>query len=98
VGHGFGWKGLIQLGPAALRPADRVLIQETPVADMMARLEPRLHDQKRMMILMETLWQARALIERRTLELETVIWRCAQCVFRKHRLGSRCASLAQFRF
>ena len=63
--------GLIELGPCALRPGDRVSIHDGPFAGMMGRVEAELDDRKRVSVLMEALWQARVLIEKRWLELET---------------------------
>jgi transcriptional antiterminator RfaH len=63
--------GLIRLQPRELKPGDRVSVQEGPFAGMMGRVEAELDDRRRVAILLETLWQARVLIEKRWVELET---------------------------
>jgi transcriptional antiterminator RfaH len=59
--------GLIRIHPESLEPGDRVFIQCGPFEGMMGRVERELTDQKRVAILLETLLQARVLIERRWL-------------------------------
>ena len=62
--------GLIELRPNALRPGDRVSIQEGPFAGMMGRVEAELNDQRRVAILLEALCQARVWVDRRWVEAE----------------------------
>jgi transcriptional antiterminator RfaH len=62
--------GLIRIDPRGFRPGDRVSIQSGPFEGMMARVERELDDRKRVAILLETLMNARVLIERRWLEAE----------------------------
>jgi transcriptional antiterminator RfaH len=64
--------GLIRLLDRDLRPGDRVSIQEGSFAGMMGRVEAESDDRRRVMILMETLWQAHMLLEKRLVGLETV--------------------------
>jgi transcriptional antiterminator RfaH len=63
--------GLIRLQHRELSPGDRVSIQEGPFAGMMGRVEAELDDRRRVAILLEALWDARVLIEKRWLEIET---------------------------
>jgi len=63
--------GLIRLARHALRPGDRVSIEEGPFAGMFGRVAAELDDQRRVAIFLETLWQARVLIEKRWVQLET---------------------------
>jgi transcriptional antiterminator RfaH len=60
--------GLIRIEPRGLRLGDRVSIQSGPFEGMMGRVERELDDRKRVAILLETLLNARVLIERRWLE------------------------------
>lgn len=62
--------GLIRLERRELKPGDRVSIQEGVFAGMMGRVEAELDDRKRVAILLETLWDARVLIESQFLEVE----------------------------
>lgn len=62
--------GLICLHPRELRPGDRVSIHEGPFAGMMGKVEAEMDDRKRVAILLETLWDARLLIEKQWLEVE----------------------------
>jgi transcriptional antiterminator RfaH len=62
--------GLIRLRRPGLSPGDRVCIQVGPLEGMMARVETELDDGKRVAVLLEALWNARVLIETRSVELE----------------------------
>ena len=62
--------GLIRLHRPELKPGDRVAIQAGPFAGMMGRVEVELDDHKRVAILLESLWNARVLIEKRSIEVE----------------------------
>lgn len=62
--------GLIRIQPRALAPGTLVLIQSGPFEGMMGRVERELDDRKRVAIFLETLFNARVLIERRWLEAE----------------------------
>jgi len=62
--------GLIRLARNPLKPGDRVSIEEGPFEGMFGRVEAELDDQRRVAIFLESLWQARVLIEKRWLELE----------------------------
>lgn len=62
--------GLIELRCDALRPGDRVSIQEGPLAGMMGRVEAELNDQRRVAILLEALCQARVWVDKRWVEAE----------------------------
>jgi transcriptional antiterminator RfaH len=64
--------GLIRLHPRKLAPGDRVSIQSGPFAGMMGRVESELDDCKRVAILLEALWNARAVVERQLVQLEMV--------------------------
>jgi transcriptional antiterminator RfaH len=64
--------GLIRLAFRELQAGDRVSIQEGPFAGMMGRVEAEVDDRKRVAILLESLWDARVLIERQCLEVEAV--------------------------
>ena len=57
--------GLIRLRPQRLYPGDRVAVEQGPFAGMMGRVESELDDQRRVAILLEALWNARVLIEKR---------------------------------
>ena len=60
--------GLIRIRPRHLIPGTRVLMQSGPFEGMMGRVERELDDQKRVAILLESLLNARVLIERRWVE------------------------------
>jgi len=62
--------GLIELGWRKFKAGDRVSIQEGPLAGMMGRVEAEPDGQKRVRILLETLWNARVQIEKRCVEVE----------------------------
>jgi transcriptional antiterminator RfaH len=62
--------GLIRLRPRGLEIGTRVWIQDGPFEGLMGRVERELEGGKRVAILLETLMQARVLIERRWLEAE----------------------------
>jgi transcriptional antiterminator RfaH len=62
--------GLIRIQPQALAPGTLVTIQSGPFAGMMGRVERELDDRKRVAIFLETVFQARVLIERRWIEAE----------------------------
>jgi len=62
--------GLIRIRPQHLEPGTRVSIQGGPFEGMMGRVERELDDRKRVAILLESLLNARALIERRWLQAE----------------------------
>jgi transcriptional antiterminator RfaH len=62
--------GLIRIPPQSLAPGTRVSIQSGPFEGMMGKVERESDDRKRVMILLETLLNARVLVERRWLEAE----------------------------
>jgi transcriptional antiterminator RfaH len=62
--------GLIRIRPQVLAPGTLVTIQSGPFGGMMGRVERELDDRKRVAIFLETLFQARVLIERRWIEAE----------------------------
>jgi transcriptional antiterminator RfaH len=62
--------GLILIPPQLLAPGTRVSIQSGPFEGMMGKVERESDDRKRVMILLETLLNARVLIEKRWLEAE----------------------------
>jgi transcriptional antiterminator RfaH len=62
--------GLIRIRPRVLSPGTLVTIQSGPFEGMMGRVERELDDRKRVTIFLETLFQARVLIERRWIEAE----------------------------
>jgi len=62
--------GLIRIRPQVLAPGTLVTIQSGPFEGMMGRVERELDDRKRVAIFLETLFQARVLIERRWIEAE----------------------------
>ena len=62
--------GLIQIQPPVLTPGIRVTIQSGPFEGMMGRVERELDDHRRVAIFLETLFNARVLIERRWIEAE----------------------------
>jgi transcriptional antiterminator RfaH len=62
--------GLIRLQPRELKAGDRVSVQQGPFAGMIGRVEAELDDHKRVAILLEALWQARLVFEKRWVELE----------------------------
>jgi transcription antitermination factor NusG len=62
--------GFIRICPQGLAPGTRVTIQTGPFEGMMGRVERELNDRKRVAIFLDTLLQARVLIERRWIEAE----------------------------
>ena len=62
--------GFIRIRSQGLAPGTRVTIQTGPFEGMMGRVERELDDRKRVMIFLETLLQARVVIERRWIEAE----------------------------
>jgi transcriptional antiterminator RfaH len=62
--------GLICLQRREFKIGERVSIQEGPFAGMMGKLEAELDDRRRVAILLETLWNARIVIDKRWLEAE----------------------------
>jgi transcriptional antiterminator RfaH len=62
--------GLICLQKRELKIGERVSIQEGPFAGMMGKLEAELDDRRRVAILLETLWNARIVIDKRWLDAE----------------------------
>ena len=62
--------GLIRIHTRRLAPGVRVTVQSGPFEGMMGRVERELDDRKRVAIFLETLFQARLLIERRWIEPE----------------------------
>jgi transcription antitermination factor NusG len=62
--------GFIRLQPRGLEPGTRVSIQDGPFEGLMGKVERELDGGQRVAILVETLMQARVLIERRWLEAE----------------------------
>ena len=62
--------GLIKIRPRVLAPGTLVTIQNGPFEGMMGRVERELDDRKRVAIFLETLFNARVLIERRWIEAE----------------------------
>ena len=62
--------GLIRIRSQQLGPGTRVSIQGGPFEGMMGRVERELDDRKRVAIFLETLFNARVLIERRWIEAE----------------------------
>jgi transcriptional antiterminator RfaH len=62
--------GFIRIWPRVLAPGMRVTIQSGPFEGMIGRVERELDDRKRVAIFLETLFNARVLIERRWVEAE----------------------------
>jgi transcriptional antiterminator RfaH len=62
--------GFIQIRSQGLAPGTRVTIQSGPFEGMMGRVEREQDDRKRVAIFLETLLNARVLIERRWIEAE----------------------------
>ncbi len=62
--------GLIRIPSQSLAPGTRVSIQSGPFEGMMGKVERESDDHRRVLILLETLLNARVLIERRWLEAE----------------------------
>ena len=62
--------GFIRIRPQALAPGMRIVIRSGPFEGMMGRVERELDDRRRVAIFLETLFQARVLIERRWIEAE----------------------------
>lgn len=60
--------GLIRIRPGVLAPGTLVTIHSGPFEGMMGRVERELDDRKRVAIFLETLFNARVLIEKRWLE------------------------------
>jgi transcriptional antiterminator RfaH len=62
--------GLIRIRPQDFKSGDRVSIQSGPFEGMIGRVERELDDGRRVTILLETLLNARVLIERRWLDAD----------------------------
>jgi transcriptional antiterminator RfaH len=62
--------GFIKIRPRVLAPGTLVTIQNGPFEGMMGKVERELDDRKRVAIFLETLFNARVLIERRWIEAE----------------------------
>lgn len=62
--------GLVQVHSRGFAPGARVTVQSGPFEGMMGRVERELDDRKRVAIFLETLLNARVLIERRWIEAE----------------------------
>jgi len=62
--------GLIRIRPRVLAPGTLVTVRGGPFEGMMGRVERELDDRKRVAIFLETLFQARVLIEKRWIEAE----------------------------
>jgi transcriptional antiterminator RfaH len=62
--------GFVRVHPPDLKPGDRVAIQSGPFEGMMGQVEHEMDDQRRVAILLETLWNARVLVERRWIEAQ----------------------------
>jgi transcriptional antiterminator RfaH len=62
--------GLIQIQPQVLAVGIRVTIESGPFEGMMGRVERELDDRKRVAIFLETLFNARVLIDRRWVQAE----------------------------
>jgi transcriptional antiterminator RfaH len=62
--------GLIQIRSRGFAPGTRIQIQSGPFEGMMGRVERELDDRKRVAIFLESLLNARVLIERRWIEAE----------------------------
>jgi transcriptional antiterminator RfaH len=62
--------GFIRIRPRVLAPGMRVTIQSGPFEGMMGRVERELDDRKRVAIFLETLFNARVLIEKRWIQAE----------------------------
>jgi len=61
-------EGLIRIRPQVLPPGTLVTIRNGPFERMMGRVEREFDDRKRVAIFLETLFNARVLIERRWIE------------------------------
>jgi transcriptional antiterminator RfaH len=59
--------GFIQLERSAFQPGERVAIEQGPLAGWLGRVEREWNDGQRVLILLEALEQARALVEKRWL-------------------------------
>jgi transcriptional antiterminator RfaH len=62
--------GLIRIRPRALAPGTRIQIKSGPFEGMMGRVERGLDDRRRVAIFLETLFNARVLVERLRIEPE----------------------------
>jgi transcriptional antiterminator RfaH len=62
--------GLIRLDRREWAAGTRVSIQKGPFEGMMGRVEKELDDDRRVAILLETLWQARVLVDKEFLQAE----------------------------
>ena len=62
--------GFIRIRPNGLAPGTRVTIQSGPFEGLMGRVERELDDRRRVAIFLETLLNARVLIETRWVEAE----------------------------
>jgi transcriptional antiterminator RfaH len=60
--------GLIRLGCREFKIGDCVSIQKGPFAGMMGKVQAEVDDRKRVAILLESLWSAQVLIEKRWVE------------------------------
>jgi len=62
--------GLIRLHKAVFEPGTRISIQAGPFEGMLGRVEAECDDRRRVAILLETLWQARVVIEKQWVRAE----------------------------
>lgn len=62
--------GLVRLRPQRLKPGDRIVIGAGPFEGIMGRVEGEADDRQRVTVLLETLWHARVLVERRWIQAE----------------------------
>jgi transcriptional antiterminator RfaH len=62
--------GLIRIESRSLKPGARISIEGGPFEGMMGRVEREMTDQGRVAILLETLWQAHVLVEKRWVQAE----------------------------
>lgn len=62
--------GFVRLRPRELNPGDRIMINAGPFEGIMGRVECEVHDRQRVAILLETLWNARVVVERCWIEAE----------------------------
>jgi transcription antitermination factor NusG len=64
--------GLIHVSHQHLRIGDRVSIEDGPLQGLLGRVVAEIDDQARVAVLLEAMWQARVLVERRWL-METAV-------------------------
>jgi transcriptional antiterminator RfaH len=74
VRAGMDEDGYLHITPRPLRRGDRVMVQDGPLQGLIGTLDQEMDDRQRVIILLEAIeYQARILIEKRYLEVQTEV-------------------------